>query len=75
MYQLIIMGIFFTINYICGYFGICSVNFINFRTPIYVCRYINFLYTYSLIISHTLKQKREIQMLYLSTYVRGYTLY
>ena len=36
------MGICFTINYVCGYFGIRSMNFINFRTPIYVCRYINF---------------------------------
>ena len=55
------MGICFAINYICGYFGICSVNFINFKTPIYVCRYINFLYTYSLIISHTLKQNEKFK--------------
>ena len=36
------MGICFTINYVCGYSGIRSMKFINFRTPIYVCRYINF---------------------------------
>ena len=62
----------FTINYICRYFGIHSVNYINFRTPFYVYRYINFSIHIFFNYLTYIEIKREIKSFCQTNYLRRF---